>query len=90
VNNSTRLETRQCGKGVWCRGCTDTSDPRHFGTGAEVSIGYFGTTVVSACRSVLDISAPLILRTQKCQIYLKTIIYWWLASHFGTFHILHL
>ena len=28
-------------------GCTDTSDPRHFSTGAEVSIEHFGTAYPS-------------------------------------------
>jgi len=45
---------------IWC---TDTSDPRHFGTGAEVSILYFGTTV-----KIRDTSAPVpkCLPVPKC------------------------
>jgi len=42
------------------RWCTDTSDPRHFGTGVEVSIGHFGTTVKIRDTSCLrDTSAPV-------------------------------
>jgi len=89
--------------------CTDTSDPRHFGTGAEVSIAHFGTTVkirdTSApvphfgttlwqkCRSVLDISASLILRTQKCHINLfvqERLLYWWLMTHISVLFIYYI
>ena len=41
--------------GVW------TLRTWHFGTGAEVSIGHFSTTV-----KIRDTSAPVIFRTQKC------------------------
>jgi len=45
---------------------------QHFGTGAEVSTGppYNSETLWHQCRSVSDISASIILRTQKCHINL--------------------
>jgi len=59
--------------------CTDTSDPRHFGTGGEMSNGHFGTTlkIRDQCRSVVDISAPLTLRTQSV-----TLIYLFKKDYF--------
>jgi len=40
--------------------CTDTLASRHFGTGAEVSVGHFGTGAEAPVRSV---SVPAVFET---------------------------
>jgi len=54
----------------------DTSDPRHFGTGAEVFIGHFGTTA-----KIRDTSASVPKCPRNTSANTFVFLYWRIAYH---------